>query len=152
MTAQQPHCEHECVCPDWKASHSDEDEDPEPCNISCMQRMTRPNPPAPSRLNTQPQGCTCEDCIRFRDAECPYPDSNITMNRCNSFLLNIEEHNAAIARAATLAALDAFGKCIDAEMISAGDCQYSDEPVVTVAALAKIEESLRTAAQEDEQP
>jgi hypothetical protein len=53
---------------------------------------------------------------------------------------------------ATLAALDAFGKCIDAEMISAGDCQYSDEPVVTVAALAKIEESLRTAAQEDEQP
>jgi len=52
IDAQQPkpqpeHCEHECVCPDWGASHSDEDEDPEPCTISCMQRMTRPHIPAP---------------------------------------------------------------------------------------------------------
>jgi hypothetical protein len=51
MTAQQPeHCEHECVCPDWRASHSDEDEDPEPCTISCMQRMTLPHTRAPEEV------------------------------------------------------------------------------------------------------
>ena len=33
------HCDHECVCPDYKASHSDEDDDPEPCNISCYNRL-----------------------------------------------------------------------------------------------------------------
>jgi hypothetical protein len=73
---------------------------------------SRPHP-APAHLNTQPQGCTCEDCIRFRDVECPYPDSNITMDRCNSFLLNIEEHDAAIARQAREDALNEFMKAIE---------------------------------------
>ena len=39
--------------------------------------------------------------------------------------------------------LDEMGKGIDSGMISSGDCQYSDEPVVTVQALVKILESLR---------
>jgi hypothetical protein len=116
---------------------------------------SRPHTPAPSRLNTQPKGCTCEDCIRFRDAECPYPDSNITMNRCNSFLLNIEEHNAAIAHAATLAenkrVLDAIVSELEVS-IYWSDTYMEEEPYRHI--LTKVE-SLRqstTAAQEDEQP
>jgi RNA polymerase subunit RPABC4/transcription elongation factor Spt4 len=65
---------------------------------------SRPLTKAPDhRLNTQPKGCTCEDCQRFRKEDCPYPGSNITMDRCNSFLIDIEQHDAQVARAATLA-------------------------------------------------
>jgi len=43
MTQPQQHCDHECVCPDYKASHSEngEDEcygDPDPCSLSCYHR------------------------------------------------------------------------------------------------------------------
>ena len=68
---------------------------------------SRPLTKAPDhRLNTQPKGCTCEDCQRFRKEDCPYPGSNITMDRCNSFLIDIEQHDAQVAHAATLAVLD----------------------------------------------
>jgi hypothetical protein len=129
------------------------DEDTE-VELSCG-NFERPHTPAPSRLNTQPKGCTCEDCIRFRDAECPYPDSNITMDRCNSFLLNIDEHDAAIARTATLAenkrVLDAIVSELEVS-IYWSDTYMEEEPYRHI--LTKVE-SLRqstTAAQEDEQP
>lgn len=37
------HCNHECVCPDYKAAHSENGEeecygDPEPCKLSCYHR------------------------------------------------------------------------------------------------------------------
>jgi len=43
MTQPQQHCEHECVCPDYKAAHSENGEeecygDPEPCKLSCYHR------------------------------------------------------------------------------------------------------------------
>jgi hypothetical protein len=146
--SQQPeHCEHKNAYEKKGVRYCDD----------CMTawEISRPHTPAPSRLNTQPKGCTCEDCIRFRDAECPYPDSNITMNRCNSFLLNIEEHNAAIAHAATLAenkrVLDAIVSELEVS-IYWSDTYMEEEPYRHI--LTKVE-SLRqstTAAQEDEQP
>ena len=51
------------------------------------------------RLNTQPKGTTCEDCQRFRKEECPYPESNITITRCNSFLMDIEQHDSTTRKA-----------------------------------------------------
>jgi hypothetical protein len=74
---------------------------------SIYDQQSRPHTKAPDhRLNTQPKGCTCEDCQRFRKEDCPYPGSNITMDRCNSFLIDIEQHDAQVAHAATLAVLD----------------------------------------------
>ena len=50
----QPHCDHECVCPDYRASNSEcDEEDPDPCTIPCMQRATHPAAPA-ERL--------CDEC------------------------------------------------------------------------------------------
>ena len=52
-------------------------------------------------------------------------------------------HDAQVAKAASERMLDELGEGIDTGMISSGDCQYSDEPVVTVQALVKILKSLR---------
>ena len=50
----QPHCDHECVCPDYRASNSEcDEEDPDPCTIPCMQRATHPAAPAE---------WLCDDC------------------------------------------------------------------------------------------
>jgi len=43
MIQPQQHCDHECVCPDYKASHSENGEDgcygdPDPCSLSCYHR------------------------------------------------------------------------------------------------------------------
>lgn len=50
----------------------------------------------PIQLNTMPEGTTCEECQRFRKPECPYPGSNITMNKCKAFLINLQHHDASI--------------------------------------------------------
>jgi hypothetical protein len=144
MTAQQPkehqdpckYCrQKQQACAYWIDGQKQDD--------ACMDKLwyikwtarTRPHTPSPALILQEP--------CWYRDHNvCPHvhPSKHPTI---------LKEHDATIARAATLATLDKFGKEIDAKMMSAGDCQYSDEPVVTVAALVKIEESLRTAAQED---
>lgn len=53
-------------------------------------------PQRENKLNTQPEGTTCEDCQRFEKSDCPYPGSNITMIMCNSFLFDIKQHDAAL--------------------------------------------------------
>jgi len=53
----------------------------------------------PIRLNTQPEGCDCRDCQRYRKDECPYPGSNPTIYICNSFLMDVKEHDAKVAKA-----------------------------------------------------
>lgn len=60
----------------------------------------------PIQLNTMPEGTTCEDCQRFRKPECPYPDSNITMNKCKAFLINLKQHDAAIRQQERARVLD----------------------------------------------
>jgi hypothetical protein len=63
---------------------------------------SRPTPAAQEhiRLNTQPDGSDCGDCIRYGKDECPYPGSNPTMVMCNLFLLDIKQHDAAIRNTA----------------------------------------------------
>ena len=53
-------------------------------------------PDDPIRLNTQPEGCDCRDCQRYRKDECPYPGSNPTIYICNSFLMDVKQHDTAI--------------------------------------------------------
>jgi len=55
----------------------------------------------PIRLNTQPEGCDCRDCQRYQKDECPYPGSNPTIYICNSFLMDVKQHDTA-TRYATL--------------------------------------------------
>ena len=77
------------------------------CPVFTPQHDTRTSRPAPSpRLNTQPKGTTCEDCQRFRTKECPYPESNITITKCNSFMIDLESHDTAISAQARKKVLD----------------------------------------------
>ena len=109
VTSQQ-HCEHECahheVCtlnnsllwkylPKGKTSYIWCEDTIRLIDGDCP-HDTRTSRSAP-RLNTQPKGTTCEDCQRFRTKECPYPESNITITKCNSFMIDLESHDAAIA-------------------------------------------------------
>jgi hypothetical protein len=97
MTApQKEHCIHEDVCHVMRYGTV--------CyrkqNLPCCNFRSRPAPLP--RLNTQPKGTTCEDCYRFRTEECPYPESNITITRCNSFIIDLEQHDASIRNAARI--------------------------------------------------
>lgn len=65
--------------------------------LGCASHSSQPA--APAGLNTQPKECTCEDCQRFRHPDCPYPDSNITMDRCCAFMADIVAIEAAGAKA-----------------------------------------------------
>ncbi len=70
MTAQQQpeHCDHECVCPDYQAAHSDDDYDnPEPCTIPCMQHShPAPAPQAPEQfIKDFEESQHCHDVAMF---------------------------------------------------------------------------------------
>jgi hypothetical protein len=54
----------------------------------------------PIMLNTQPEGCDCRDCQRYQKDECPYPGSNPTIYICNSFIMDVKQHDTAIRNAA----------------------------------------------------
>lgn len=100
------HCDHERVCKHNEFGSS-------PCNgkvyvpfipigakthtKKCPDDTRNKKSTAPG-LNTQPKGCFCEDCIRFRKKDCPYPGSNITMTMCNSFLIDIINHDAKVIK------------------------------------------------------
>lgn len=119
------HCKHECVCSPYRmiVGHTYGTDDYACVKQNCEHdtRRSRPASTAPTpnqhvcphleyrndvgfchyhdnpiQLNTMPEGTTCEDCQRFRKPECPYPDSNITMNKCKAFLINLKQHDAAI--------------------------------------------------------
>ena len=68
--------------------------------MMCDKIRSRPHtstpPDDPIRLNTQPEGCDCRDCQRYRKDECPYPGSNPTIYICNSFLMDVKQHDTAI--------------------------------------------------------
>jgi hypothetical protein len=107
---------------------------------------SRPHTPTPQlpRHNTQPKGTTCEDCQRFRKEECPYPESNITITRCNSFLMDVEQHDTAI-RNDTLDKLltDICKQCpIRNEEMPLED--YSAETCEVCLTQIVVEQSLRT--------
>lgn len=67
MTPQPQHCDHECVCPDYKASHSDWEEDPDPCTISCYHRSR----PAPLTQNDGGDCLViCQHCGKVTQVQC----------------------------------------------------------------------------------
>jgi hypothetical protein len=60
MTGQKEHCDHECVCPDYKAAHSENGEeecygDPEPCKLSCYHRSKTSEPDTVKRTSDVPK-------------------------------------------------------------------------------------------------
>lgn len=60
VVREQPrqHCDHECVCARYQASHSDfEDEDADACTLACMQRSSLP------ATSTEKPRPPCEECI-----------------------------------------------------------------------------------------
>ena len=80
----------------------------------------------PIRLNTQPEGCDCRDCQRYRKDECPYPGSNPTIYICNSFLMDVKEHDAKVAKAERERLLDEFAKQFRSAYLFFDDIKFDE--------------------------
>jgi hypothetical protein len=122
------------------------------CEMMVRVRQSRPHTPAsvPAPKRTQSERNLCLEFIITRK------ELNDLFAGCYTYrkILDIltergtVEHDAAIRKHERGRLLKAFGESIDSGMLSAGDCQYSDEPVVTVQFLVRKLESLRESGEE----
>jgi hypothetical protein len=112
----------------------------------------------PIRLNTQPEGCDCGDCQRFRKDECPYPGSNPTIYICNSFLMDVKAHDTAIHNATLTPISEVYEKfkhfdkiICDPNFLKDAHDDVNYPMLLTYEMWNAIKESLRTQIQENKE-